>query len=62
MQTPPIPLDEKIRLHALTTLCVLDTLPEERFDRVTRLATRALGVPISLVSLVDRERQWFKSR
>jgi len=62
VQTPPIPLDEKIRLHALTTLCVLDTLPEERFDRVTRLATRALGVPISLVSLVDRERQWFKSR
>ena len=62
MQTPPIPFDETSRLHALTTLCILDTLPEERFDRVTRLAARALGVPIALVSLVDRERQWFKSR
>jgi hypothetical protein len=40
---------------------VLDTPEEERFDRITRLATRMLGVPISLVSLVDADRQWFKS-
>jgi diguanylate cyclase (GGDEF)-like protein len=62
VQTPPIPIDETCRLRELTTLCILDTLPEERFDRVTRLAARALGVPIALVSLVDRDRQWFKSR
>jgi diguanylate cyclase (GGDEF)-like protein len=41
---------------------VLDTPPEERFDRVTRLARRLFGVPIALVSLVDSDRQWFKSR
>jgi len=43
------------RLH------VLDTPPEERFDRVTRIATRHFGVPIALVSMVDQDRQWFKS-
>lgn len=62
MQAPPTPVDETQRLRALTTLCILDTLPEERFDRITRLACRALNVPIALVSLVDRDRQWFKSR
>jgi diguanylate cyclase (GGDEF)-like protein len=62
VQAPPIPIDETRRLQALTTLCILDTLPEERFDRITRLAARALGVPIALVSLVDRDRQWFKSK
>jgi len=43
-------------------LKILDTPAEERFDRVTRLAQRAFAVPISLVSLVDGNRQWFKSR
>ena len=62
MQAPPTPIDETQRLRSLTTLCILDTLPEERFDRITRLACRAFGVPIALVSLVDRERQWFKSK
>jgi diguanylate cyclase (GGDEF)-like protein len=42
-------------------LNILDTLPEERFDRLTRLAKRLFGVPIALVSLVDENRQWFKS-
>jgi diguanylate cyclase (GGDEF)-like protein len=50
------------RQNSLTKLCILDTLPEERFDRITRLAVRALSVPIAVVSLVDRDRQWFKSR
>ena len=61
MLATTIPLDETKRLKALTTLCVLDTLPEERFDRVARLACRTFGVPIALVSIVDRDRQWFKS-
>ncbi|WP_307722101.1 sensor domain-containing diguanylate cyclase [Duganella callida] len=41
---------------------MLDTPPEERFDRVTRMARRLFGVPVALVSLVDENRQWFKSR
>lgn len=62
MHEPDIPVDETRRLRALRSLSVLDTFPEERFDRFTRLATRLFGVPIALVSLVDRDRQWFKSR
>ncbi|MCP1319670.1 GAF domain-containing protein [Halomonas sp. 707B3] len=53
---------EQARLQALHGLAILDTPPEERFDRITRLATHLLGVEIALVSLVDEERQWFKSR
>ena len=62
MQPPPIPADERERLASLRALNILDTPPEERFDRVTRLARRLFDVPIALVSLVDGERQWFKSR
>lgn len=58
----PIPLNEAERLEALRSYDVLDSEPEERFDRVTRMACRLLDVPICLVSLVDSERQWFKSR
>lgn len=56
------PDDEQTRLRALRELCILDTEPEERFDRYTRIASALFNVPIALVSLVDRERQWFKSR
>ncbi len=62
MQTPYKPADEASRLEALRRLNILDTLPEERFDRLTRLVKKLFGVPIALVSLVDRDRQWFKSR
>lgn len=62
MIKPPIPIDELLRLETLRRLNILDTEPEERFDRVTRLAKRIFGTSISLVSLVDAERQWFKSR
>ena len=58
---PPVPRDEERRLAALRELHVLDTEPETRFDRLTRLAAAAFDVPIALVSLVDRDRQWFKS-
>ncbi|WP_070969348.1 GGDEF domain-containing protein [Vibrio sonorensis] len=61
MQKPPFPDNEDIRLQNLRNLEVLDTAHEERFDRVTRLAKRLFDVPISLVSLVDSDRQWFKS-
>ena len=53
---------ESARLKALSSLNILDTPQEEHFDRVTRMARRLFGVPIALVSLVDENRQWFKSR
>jgi phosphoribosyl 1,2-cyclic phosphodiesterase/CheY-like chemotaxis protein len=56
------PPDEERRLAALHALGILDTPAEERFDRLTRLAAALFDVPIALVSLVDRDRQWFKSR
>jgi GAF domain-containing protein len=52
---------EDERLAAVHRLDVLDTPPEESFDRITRLAKTVLGMPIVVVSLVDRDRQWFKS-
>lgn len=61
MLEPRIPVDEANRLAALRGLSILDTPPEERFDRLTKLAQRVLGVPIAVVSLVDSKRQWFKS-
>ncbi len=62
MQAPAQPINEAERLQALRDLQLLDTPPEERFDRITRLAQQLFGVPIALVSLIDRDRQWFKSR
>lgn len=56
-----IDLDEEARLSALEDLGVLDTAPEERFDRLTQLARRLFGVDAALVTLVDRDRQWFKA-
>ena len=62
MIKPPIPHDETMRLQSLHSLKILDTHPEDRYDRITRLATRVFDVPIALVSLIDKDRQWFKSR
>ena len=53
--------NEHERLSALQSLKILDTPPEERFDRVTRMARRLFDVPIALVSMIDENRQWFKS-
>lgn len=58
---PEIPVDESVRLETLRNLKILDTAPEERFDRITRLAKRLFGVKFALVTLVDADRQWFKS-
>ncbi len=55
------PQDEATRIETLRALSILDTAPEERFDRLTRLAKRLFDVPMALVSLVDADRQWFKS-
>jgi len=62
MLKPAIPATERQRVKALHDLKILDTPPEERFDRVTRLAKQVFGTQIALVSLVDEGRQWFKSR
>src|SRR5580765_6164251 len=56
-----LPYNETRRIRALQALNILDTPHEERFDRITRLATRLFAVPIAVVTLVDVNRQWFKS-
>lgn len=61
MKEPDHPNNEESRLTSLRSLDILDTAEEERFDRLTRLAKRMFNVPIALVSLVDENRQWFKS-
>ena len=61
MPAAPIPENEAERLKAVRALDLLDTKPEERFDRITRLAARILGVPISFIVLVDENRQFVKS-
>jgi PAS domain S-box-containing protein len=53
---------ENERLDALRSYRILDTPPEERLDRLTRVAAELFGTPIALVSLMDEHRQWFKSR
>lgn len=62
MTEPPIPADEAERLRALGDLRILDTPTEERFDRITRIAADLFRVPMATISLIDGERQWYKSR
>jgi signal transduction histidine kinase/FixJ family two-component response regulator len=57
----PLPSNETERLEALRRYNILDTPPEESFDRITALAARLFDVPIAIVSLVDEFRAWFKS-
>jgi GAF domain-containing protein len=61
MKEIPIISHEQDRLKALESYSVMDSLPEEDFDAITELASYICDTPISLVSLLDKERQWFKS-
>jgi phosphoribosyl 1,2-cyclic phosphodiesterase len=61
-QAAPLPASEPERLAALWDLGILDTEPEARFDRYTEVACSTFDVPIALMTLVDSDRQWFKSR
>ena len=61
MLKPPFPLDEDERIRVLRELLILDTDPEERFDAVTYYARSRFKTEMALVSLVDTDRQWFKS-
>jgi two-component system NtrC family sensor kinase len=57
----PYSAEEETRLAALERYAILDTLPEQEYEDVTLMASYICGTPIALISLVDRERQWFKS-
>lgn len=62
MVVPSKPIDEEERLAELYKYEILDTNPEEDFDQLVELASAICEVPISLVSLIDRDRQWFKAK
>ena len=58
---PPLPANEMLRLQALYDLSILDSPREKNFDDITAIASMICDVPMSIISLVDAERQWFKS-
>jgi hypothetical protein len=62
MKEAPISLMEEQRLRALRQYGIMDTAPEKEYDEITRLASEICEVPVSLISLIDDKKQWFKSR
>lgn len=62
MQAARVPRDESHRIEALREYCILDSLPEPAYDDITYLASQICETPIAVVSFVDADRQWFKSR
>ncbi len=62
MLAAPIPANEDDRLAALRQLLILNTPPEERFDRIAAFAAEEFDMPLASISLVDSERNWFKAR
>jgi GAF domain-containing protein len=62
MKAAPIPASDPQRLQALRELLILDTPAEERFDKIVAFAASEFDMPIALISLVDENRQWFKSK
>eukprot|EP01035_Chromulina_nebulosa_P063523 gene63523-86894_t len=62
MIAPPIPANDAERVATLRSLGVLDTPPEPDYDDLTKLAAQICDVPIALISLIDADRQWFKSK
>nr|WP_293841763.1 GAF domain-containing protein [uncultured Arsenicibacter sp.] len=62
MKSAPLPANESDRLKALASYNVLDTLPEDVFDDVVRLASEICRTPISSIAFIDKDRQWFKAK
>ena len=61
MQPAPLPFDEAKRIDAVYCTNLLDSEPEERFDRITRIAHRLFDIPSIFITLVDKKRVWYKS-
>jgi len=62
MFVPPIPINEKERLNALLSYEILDSDPEKDFDDIVKLASEICHTPISMITLVDKDRAWFKAK
>ena len=62
MIKPAIPKNENLRQQTLDELKILDTLAEEEFNNIVKIASEICKVPISLISFVDKDRQWFKAK